>query len=357
LSALRRICRRGRVDAILLTQADNVRYFSGFTGEDSLLLVGRRWVRLLTDGRFTEQARIDCPQIEAIIRDGRMSAAVKAALTGRAVRRLGIEGYSMTVALRAQLARALPKLRLKAFKREVAALRQRKQPAELRAIRRAIRVAEGAFADLLSGGRRAFVGRTEAEIATMLEYRMRLRGSERAAFETIVAAGAHSAMPHYRPGPTRIGRGEFVLIDWGAVVDGYCSDLTRMVFTGRIPPQIGRVYEIVRRAQAAGIRAIGPGASCSSADAAAREVIVRGGHADGLSHGLGHGLGLAVHEDPSLGRKSPQRLRAGMVVTVEPGVYLPGVGGVRIEDDVLVTGAGRQRLSRLSRLLADAVLA
>jgi len=356
LSALRALCRRKRAGAILLTDRHHVRYFSGFTGEDSFLLAGRRWVRLLTDGRFTEQARIECPHVKAIRRDGRMLDAIAAALAGRRVRALAVEGNAMTVTLRAELQRALPRVRIKPLSGEVAALREVKDAVELASIRKAVRSAERGFAELLAAGRKRFVGRTETEVAAELEYRMRLHGAEGAAFETIVAAGAHAAMPHYRPGAARIRPGDFVLIDWGAVVGGYCSDLTRVVFTGRIPPRIARIYEVVLRAQSAGVRALRPGATCGDADAAARDVIAEAGHAEAFAHGLGHGLGLEVHESPRLGRGVKQALAAGMVVTVEPGIYLPGTGGVRIEDDVLVVPGGRRRLSRLPRDLQAMVL-
>lgn len=349
LSALRRLCRRRGVGAALLTSPHSVRYFSGFSGQDSYLLVGRRWARLLTDGRFAEQARIECPRLKAIVRSGRMIDAVASALAGRRVRRLGVEGNAMSVTLKADVDRAVSPARTKPFRGEIESLREVKDAGELSAIRRALRAAEGAFLGLLGGGAKSFVGRTERQLAGELEYRMRLAGADRPAFETIVAAGAHSALPHYRPAGSRIRRGQMVLIDWGAVVDGYCCDLTRVVFLGRIPPQIAEAYEVVLRAQAAGVRAVAPGVGCGSADGAARAVIERAGHGKAFAHGLGHGIGLEVHEGPRIGRDARQRLRAGMVVTVEPGIYIPGLGGVRIEDDVLVTPAGRRRLSRLPR--------
>ena len=352
LAALRRLGRRRRVGAFLLTNRCNVRYFSGFTGEDSCLLVGPRWVRLLTDGRFAEQARIESPRLKTIVRRRGMLDAVAAALAGRKVRRLGIEGNYVSVRLKAELDRALGKVRTRPLAGEIDALREIKDATELKAIGRAVRAAEGAFEALIAGGRKKFVGRTERHVAGELEYLMRLHGAERAGFETIVAAGAHSALPHHRPGDTRIRRGDIVLIDWGAVVGGYCSDLTRVVFTGKIPPQIARVYGIALRAQSAGLAAVRPGRRCESADAAARQVIVAEGYGEAIAHGLGHGIGLEVHESPPLGARARQRLQAGMVVTVEPGIYLPGAGGVRIEDDVVVTSAGCRRLSRLSRELS-----
>ncbi len=332
---------------MLVTDPVNVRYFSGFTGEDSYLLVGRRWVRLLTDSRFTEQARIECPHVKTVTRTGPMVQAIRAALAGRRVRRLGVEGLSMTVSLRAALAKAMGAGKTKPFGGEINALREVKDASELGAIRKAVRVAEAGFLAVTAGGAKGLIGKTENQIAAELEYRMRLAGAERAAFETIVAVGAHAALPHYRPAATKVRRGDAVLIDWGAVVGGYCSDLTRVVFVGRISPQIACMYEVVLCAQQAGIRAVGPGATCESADRAARSVIEQAGHGKAFGHGLGHGLGLEVHEGPGLRRRMRQKLAAGMVVTVEPGIYLPGVGGVRIEDDVLVTPAGRRRLSRL----------
>jgi len=349
LSALRKLCRGRGMDAVLLTDPHSVRYFSGFTGEDSYLLVGRRWARLVTDGRFAEQARIDCPHVKAVVRGGRMVEAIAELARERGVRRMGLEGRHVSLSMKAELDKVLARMRFKPLAREIDALRERKDATELAAIRRAIRVAEGAFRALRAGGRRSFVGRTEREVAAELEYLMRVRGAERAAFETIVAAGAHSALPHYRPGRTRIRRGQMILIDWGAVVGGYCSDLTRVVFTGRIPPQIACVYEIVLRAQSAALAAIRPGATCRSVDAAARKVIAQAGYGKAFAHGLGHGLGLEVHEAPTLGPHSRKRLRPGAVFTVEPGIYLPGVGGVRIEDDVAVVAGSVRRLSSLAR--------
>ena len=174
-------------------------------------------------------------------------------------------------------------------------------------------------------------------------------GSGNMPLDIDVIVELYAARPHHQPGSARIRRGAWVLIDWGARVAGYCSDLTRVVFIGRIPPRMGEVYEVVRRAQAAGIAAARSGAGCKSVDAAARRVIEEAGYGEQFMHSLGHGLGRQVHEFPGLGRKAKKRLRAGMVVTIEPGIYLPGVGGVRIEDDILITRDGCRRLSGLSR--------
>ncbi|HOF18213.1 MAG TPA: aminopeptidase P family protein [Phycisphaerae bacterium] len=334
-----------KIGALLVTRGQDVRYLSGFTGDDSFLLTGSGWTVLLTDGRYAEQAARECPGLEIRVRTGSMTAALKDALAARRVRSLGVQSEHMTLQLHDALRKAARAVRLRPVTGAISPLRQVKDAAEIRA-----------FRQLTGRGRKAFVGRTEREVAAELDYLMRLGGASGPAFETIVAAGAHASLPHYRPGPTRIRAGQAVLLDWGAVVDGYCSDLTRVVFTGRIPPKLAAAYEVVQKAQAAGVAAVRPGASCKSVDAAARKVIESAGRGDKFVHGLGHGIGLEVHEGPSLGRTADAKLKNGMVVTVEPGVYLPGVGGVRIEDDVLVTSKGRRRLSTLSRSPADMVL-
>ena len=176
---------------------------------------------------------------------------------------------------------------------------------------------------------------------------MRQAGAEKSAFHTIVAAGAGTSQPHYRPGNRKIRSGEPVLLDWGASVDGYLSDLTRVVFTGTIPPKIGQLYEVVRRAQAAALKAVKPGVTAASVDGAGRRVIDEAGYGDLFIHGIGHGLGREIHEGPPVTANNVARLRAGMVITVEPGIYVPKLGGIRLEDDVVVTAGGRRKLSSL----------
>lgn len=356
----RRLSRRLKameLDAVLLTAPASVRYLSGFTGEDSYLVVGRRWAVLLTDGRFEEQARLEVPDVPAVIRPGRMSDVVRQAVVQHGVRRLGVEAESVTLAFHRDLGKALGRGRkLVPTEELVGGLRLTKDAEELGAIRQAIRAAEEAFRGLTARGARGFVGRTEGELAAELEHRMRDAGASAAAFPSIVAAGAHAALPHYRPGGTKVERGQAVLIDWGAVVDGYCSDLTRVVFAGRIPPPIGEVYEVVLRAQAAGIAAVRARRSSRRVDRAARDVIAGAGYADHFGHGLGHGIGLEIHEDPRVSPRTDVRLARGAVVTVEPGIYLPGVGGVRIEDDVLVENDRGEVLSSLPKDLQAMVL-
>jgi Xaa-Pro aminopeptidase len=338
--------------AVLLTDPLDVGYFSGFTGEDSFLLVTARGSVLLTDGRFAEQAAAECPCARPRLRKkAQTMAAALAAEAGRlGLGRVGFVPTSVTVAQRGAFARALRRAEvgLVAMKAEPALLRQVKDAGELGATRRAVRCAEAAWEETI---RQMRPGMTERQVAARLDYEMRCRGASGSAFETIVAAGPNSSLPHARPTDRRIGRQDMVLFDWGAAVDCYRSDLTRVVFFGSIPPRFSEVYRLVAAAQAAGIAALRAGAVCKAVDAAVRAVLTDGGYGKQFVHSTGHGLGRAVHERPLLSASAEAALEAGMVVTIEPGVYLPGVGGIRIEDDCLVTAAGCRVLSRLPKQL------
>ena len=351
-----------RVDALLVSRGADVGYLSGFSGDDSLLLVGVGLACLITDGRFAEQAAAECPDLEVIVRSGPMSTAVAGVARGHKIRRLGVQGGHMTLAAQAALGAAVgARCRLLAVGEVVLGLRAVKDAEEVRSIRRAIGIAQRAFRGLIAGGAKALSGRTEREVAAELDYRMIRGGADSPAFDTVVAAGAHSSLPHYRPGRARIRPGQAVLLDWGAWAGGYSSDLTRVVFIGRIPPELAEVYEVVLAASQAGLAAVRAGVSAKAVDRAARAIIERAGLGERFIHSLGHGLGRGrgnaeVHEPPGIGRLSAARLRAGMVVTIEPGVYLPGVGGIRIEDDVLVTAGAAVKLSTLPAAASAMVL-
>ncbi len=361
-----RLARKEGVRCLMVSRPEDVSYLTGFTGDDSVLLLGQpkagqgrrgrhladHWAVLVTDGRYNEQARSECPDVQVTVRQGPMSPVLVAELAARRQFPVGAQADHVTLLLAGRLEKELGKGRLKAVTGLPARLREIKDETEIRAIRLAIHAAEEAFLGLIARGAKGLVGRTEREVAAELEYRMRLCGADGPSFATIVAAGPHGSLPHYRPDQTRIQSNQPLLIDWGAKVAGYCSDLTRVVFPGRITPKWAEVYDVVLRAQAAGIRAIRPGASCRSVDLAARNVIRRAGYGEQFVHGLGHGIGREIHEGPVLGKTAPSRLRSGMVVTVEPGIYLPGAGGVRIEDDVVVTAGGWRRLSSLPKDIA-----
>jgi len=339
---------KGKVKALLVTQPEDVGYLSGFSGEDSFLLLAGEYACLLTDGRFDEQARRECSDIDIHLRAGMMSKALARVLKARRFRGVvGVQSEHFTLRQLESFEENVGKGRFKPLSGLLGPLREVKDAGEIAAIGKAVRAAEQAFGALLRMGKDFWLGKTERHLAAELEYRMKLAGSSKASFDTIVAVGPNGALPHYRPGEAKVRAGVPVLIDWGATVDGYVSDLTRVVFVGKIPPQIGRVYDVARRAQRQAIEAVGPGVAAKDVDAAARGLIEQAGFGERFVHGLGHGIGRQVHEGPGVARSNDAPLRAGMVITIEPGIYLPGVGGVRIEDDVEVTPTGRRKLSTL----------
>jgi Xaa-Pro aminopeptidase len=332
-------------DAMLVTRAVDVRYLSGFTGEDSWLLVGKGKGWVLTDSRFAEEVERECPDFAHTVRRGSLVDALGKAVRRKRVSRLAYDPNHVSVALLSRLRRELKGVRLLRLAGAVSDLRLRKDPLEVRAVRRAVRTAEAAWRAFREGIR---LGMTEQALAGELEYHMRRAGAEGVAFPTIVAVNAHAARPHAKPGRRQLKRGAVLLTDFGARVDGYVSDLTRVLFAHRIPPRAREVYEVVRAAQSAAIAAIAPGARLRDVDAAARTVIEEAGYGKRFRHGLGHGIGLEVHEQPRLAPRGVKGdLKPGMIVTVEPGIYLRGRFGIRLEDDVLVTETGRSVLSRL----------
>jgi Xaa-Pro aminopeptidase len=282
-----------------------------------------------------------------------MAEAVARAVRSAKVGRLAIEADSMSVALRERLAAKLVKLEMLSTSGLVEHFRQVKEKQEIELIREAIRCAERGL-----GVVRAILQprQTEKQVADELAHQMRLFGGQREAFPSIVASGPRAALPHAVPTDRRLGEDSFLLVDWGARAGLYHSDLTRVLVTGRISPKFQRIYGVVLEAQARAIAAIRPGATAEQVDGAARAVIAKAGFGRYFGHGLGHGLGLSVHESPRMAARNSAELRAGMVVTVEPGIYLPGWGGVRIEDDVLVTRDGCEVLSSAPKQLEDVIV-
>jgi Xaa-Pro aminopeptidase len=336
----------------LVTNFANVTYLTGFTGDDSFLLITPSDEILITDPRYTEQVQNECPGFDMEVRRPGVTiieVVVKAVQRANVVQ-LGIEGDSMSVAQRDAIAEKLTKVELQTTKGLVESLRAIKDKGEVAEIREAIRIAEEAYRRLRKTAR---ADQTEKQFADAMDFEMRCLGAKCASFPSIVAVGANAALPHARPGDKRIGEAGFFLLDWGASGRLYKSDLTRVVATGKIPPKLERLYRLVFKAQAAAIAAIRPGASCQDVDQAARGIIEEAGFGKNFGHGIGHGIGLAVHESPRMAKGVTQPLTAGMVVTVEPGVYLPGWGGVRIEDDVLVTRTGHEVLTTLPKQWDD----
>jgi len=337
--------------ALLVTNARDVRYLTGFHGADSWLVLSARRAVIVSDFRFQEELESvtgATPGVRARIRTGSIIAAaceeIEDALP--AGDRAGIQAEHVSVALRERLAKRLGARRLAHTTGLVAELRLRKDAAEIELISRAVRAQERALLAVLEDLR---PGQTESSIASRLVAEMSARGSSEPAFDVIVAARANGSLPHAIPGATKTKTGEPVLIDWGATIGGYRSDMTRTLTLGRWKREMREIYEVTLEAQLAALERIGPGVPCEEVDAAARDIIDDAGYGDRFGHGLGHGVGLDIHEGPRLARASEDVLAPGMVVTVEPGIYLPGVGGVRIEDLVVVTERGRRNLCTLPK--------
>jgi len=364
---LRDELRRHQAAAYLAASAVEVAYLSNFGGEDAWLLVPARGrPTLVTDFRYAEDAAQDCPHVRAVLRADSLAAEV-GRLAGRLRGPVVFNPHDLTVAERRRLSRAFRAggptgkgtrragrrpMALKAVPGLVSRMRLVKDACEVAAIRRALGVAETAYAEFLG---RIRLGMTELRLAAELEYCLRRRGADGTAFPTICAVGPNASRPHARPGNRRLRADTLLLVDFGALVRGYRCDLTRMVLPSRIPARVRLAYEAVLAAQTAAIQAAGPGVKAVDVDAAARQVLTDRGYGKVFGHGTGHGIGREVHEGPSLSPKAgKQTLQPGMVVTVEPGVYLPGRFGIRIEDDVLITRNGRRVLSRLPKRL-DAV--
>lgn len=343
---LRAEMRAESIPALLVSNSVNVTWLTGFTGEASWLLVTADRLILFSDTRFEVQIAAECPGLETVIRGASQTTPELAcsSISRMGLPGLAIEAASLSKAACDDLAERLPNLPLRPTTGLVESLRAIKDEHELELIRRSVAINERTFSVIRYQLRS---GQTERDVGFSLEHQMRLLGADRCAFPPIVGVGEQAALPHARLTDRRIGSAPFVLIDWGTHAGGYASDLTRVVFTGPPPKVMLEIYETVRRAQAAAIALIRPGARLREIDAAARNLIADAGFGDRFGHGLGHGFGMEVHEEPFLRPSSTGVLKAGMVITIEPGIYLPGVGGVRLEDDILVTGDGHERLSRL----------
>jgi Xaa-Pro aminopeptidase len=359
--------RKRHVDALLVASDVDLRYLTGFTGTSGAAVLdagaGDPRHRFVTDFRYDTQSAEQVPAIFA-----RQIASVdllEAALGGLAVsseqragnageeggpRRLGFDEATMTVKQHTRLMERLPDgWELVPSGGVVPGLREIKDAGEQARVRAAAELADQALKMILEAG---VVGRTERDVAIELELTMRRLGADSPSFPSIVAAAEHSALPHAEPRAVEIPPNTLLTIDWGALHDGYCSDCTRTFATGSLSEEVQEVYELVRRAQAEAIAAVRPGPSGRDVDRVAREIIERAGHGDHFGHGLGHGVGMEIHEGPRLSRTAgEQPLRAGQVVTVEPGVYLPGRFGVRIEDLAIVTSDGAESLSSLPKEL------
>lgn len=346
------VAARAGADALLVTHAPDVRWLTGFTGSNGAVALLRGRATLFTDGRYTTQARAEAPGLRVVI--GKKSAAALAVewLVARGATRTAFDARNTSVAVLDTLRAALPKELGRgrrgffvAVEQPVAQLRELKDSGELTRLRRAAQLGCDLFDGVLEHIR---AGNTEVGVALELEYAARQAGAEAMSFETIVASGERSALPHGRATTQPLPRSGFVTLDFGVVLEGYCSDMTRTVHLGRASQRERGVYDAVLEAEEAAIAAVGPGVPCAAVDQAARDVLKRSRLARWFSHSTGHGVGLEIHEGPRLAAGVAQELQPGMVVTVEPGVYLPGEFGVRIEDMVLVTETGSEVLTASS---------
>ncbi|MGI8750370.1 MAG: aminopeptidase P family protein, partial [Thermoleophilaceae bacterium] len=306
------------LDSLLVSDLTNVRWLTGFTGTNGAVVITRERRLFLTDFRYTEQAEAQVVDFERLPAGRDLVGDMAGHLTGRA----GFDDAHVSVRTHAKLTEKVADgVQLTAAGGAVEDLREVKGPDEIERIAAATELASAALERVLERG---LVGRTEREVALELEQEMRGAGAQGPSFPSIVAAGRHGALPPAVPRDCEISSGVLVVIDWGALLDGYCSDCTRTVATGALDDEAIEAYELVRRAQQAGLEAVRAGASCSGVDAVAREVIARAGLGERFGHSLGHGVGLEVHEGPTLSKRSEADLRTGNVVSVEPGVYLPG---------------------------------
>jgi len=346
VAALQRRMDERNIDAFLVTQRENIQYLTGFTGSSGSVVVASGRPLLITDFRYQIQAAAEAPGVTVLIQKKDHVSAVKEAVRRLDVETLWFDDASLTI----DRARALRKqgLRLKGIKDPVSELRLRKDRGELAKISKAIRRAEDSFLAL-----KRFIrpGVSERELGFKLEMLMREHGSRRIAFDSIIASGKNGSMPHASVSDRRLRAGELVTFDFGAEADGYYCDITRTVSVGRPTPRQRMVHDLVLRAQEQAISAVKPGVRCADIDRHARATIAQAGHGKHFGHATGHGIGLMVHEGPSLSAMSKGVVEEGMVFTVEPGIYIAGWGGVRIEDMVLVTADGHRVLTNLPREL------
>jgi Xaa-Pro aminopeptidase len=338
--------RSAGVDALIITSPELIRYLTGFTGSESLFLLSRKEGRLFVDSRYTDQAGRECRNIQTVECEKKTDGAMQY-LKAAGLKKVGFDPHKLTVAQK-KVFDAKGLCNLVELPDQMEGVRSKKDADELTCIRKAANIASSAFLEIMSD---VEVGAREEEVALRLEFAIRKKGAEAVSFPIIVASGARGALPHGLASGKKIKKGDFVTIDYGAVYRGYCSDETCTVVFGRPGSRQQKVYQVVRDAHDRAISSIKRGVSAGRIDAAARRVVEKAGLGKYFRHGTGHGVGLAVHEDPRIAPGQNTILEEDMVFTVEPGVYIPGWGGVRIEDLVRVTNDGCELLSLVSKKL------
>lgn len=363
---MRRIAKKHAIEAVVITHPVDIRYLSGATEGVSALLIGPGLSTAFTSKMFEARVPKEAPGCSVVVGTKAFEESANRLKESRYRRGIGYQGNKLVQSRFRQLSTAMGRRKLVDIGEAVALLRTVKDAGERRLIRQCVRIAEQAFKELTEQGAVYLMTRSERQLAAELEYRMCILGADRQAFPyngIIVASGPNSASCHHFPGSRKPRRGEPLLFDWGAEMHGYRCDITRVVFMGEPDKRMREIFEIVSAANAAGIRAIHGGARCTAVSDAGWNVVREAGFGDYIRHGLGHGFGLEIHESPGIGSGGSQaaspdsaRLEANMVVTVEPGIYIEGKGGVRLEDDVLVTEKGHNVLTSLPTDLASAIL-
>lgn len=337
------------VDAVLINKTANLFYFSGFRGDSAVLLIGKNFCKLITDARYTEQASQQTKNFEIVKHTEGLFKKVEEEIKNCGIKKLGFEGKVLTFAEYSHLKENLPEVELKSV--VIDELRQIKDAAEIELIKTACEIGDKAFAEILNF---IEVGRTELSVATELEYLMKKFGAEKISFDTIVASGVRGSLPHGVASDKKISAGEFVTMDFGAIYGGYCSDMTRTIFVGKASERQAKLYNAVLSAQTYGLEVIKVGKGGKEIDAAVRTKLEQAGLGNYFTHSLGHSLGIEVHEEPRLSKLSTcESLKENMLVTDEPGIYIENVGGIRIEDTVLVTKNGAEPLTHSPKNLIE----
>jgi len=342
LEKLRALLEERHIDGLLVTNGCNRRYITGFTGTAGVALVSRQGAVFITDFRYVEQASKQVEGFEIVQHSGPIVEEIAKQVKRLGIGKLGFEQEDVTYAAYKAYEEAISSAELVPTSQVVEKLRLIKSEAEIKILKEAAEIADAAFAHILSFIR---PGVKEIEVANELEFFMRKQGASSSSFDTIVASGYRSALPHGVASEKTIERGELVTLDFGAYYKGYCSDLTRTVAVGEISAELKTIYDIVLEAQQRGMSGLKAGMTGKEADALTRDYIRKKGYGDYFGHSTGHGIGLEIHEGPALSFRSDMVLEPGMVVTVEPGIYIPELGGVRIEDDVVITADGNEALT------------
>lgn len=344
------LLKKNNIDLLLVTETNHVNYLTGFSGSNGIIVLAPPKAYFLTDFRYAVQSQKEVKNCQVIIANRQLIVELPRLPVFNKGIRVGIEAEFVTIKLLEKLKELLPSVTFKPTEQLIESLSIVKDSDEVSRIKKAIRITDKAFTEILKIIKPEI---KEKDVALELEYTMRTLGADNIAFDTIVASGQRSSMPHGRASDKKLRKGDFITIDFGCMYRGYASDMTRTVVLGKATQRQKDIYNLVLTAQKMACRAVRPGLACSRLDGVARDHIMKAGYGDNFGHGLGHGLGMLVHDKPVLSPQSNDVLAPGMVVTIEPGIYIPNWGGVRIEDDVLVTAGGGQILTKSSKDLLE----